>query len=435
MFETNVTPLNAFGSFSQGFNSASEASARQQQLDYQKQLFQMEQQKFQQQTAQKQQLMAAGQRALNGSPQDIAMVSLLDPAAGKQLLDAHKQSVDDTTNSLRAFKDKVNVNDKPMMWQTIAPQLQQAMEIKGLDGSKLPAEYSKEVDPMIDYFINAGTDLKDKYHSVETSQGIGAFDTATGKIVPTGYGNKPVVNEAAGGGATGAIVRRMMQDNPGTSFTQNLQQYQTGFRQGTQIDPSGNVTAEPGYIKSQQDIKGATKLADKLGETQATQLADLADKATQATQSIQTNKVALDLLNKGVITGTGANFKLNTGKALQAAGIHIADDPIANTEAFVANAAQSVAANIKAFGSGTGLSDADREYTQDMVGGRISLNDKSIRKILEIRNQQNQYIINQYSGRRKNLGENLRTYLPDVEKEGASQQSSKSNIISWGDLK
>jgi hypothetical protein len=39
---------------------------------------------------------------------------------------------------------------------------------------------------------------------------------------------------------------------------------------------------------------------------------------------------------------------------------------------------------VKAFGSGSGISNADREYAEKMAGGQIKLDEASIKRILDI---------------------------------------------------
>jgi hypothetical protein len=116
----------------------------------------------------------------------------------------------------------------------------------------------------------------------------------------------------------------------------------------------------------------------------ATSFTDLRTAAQDASASIAATQQARQLLDKGMITGFGANFRVGFGKALQFAGIHFADDAIANSEAFVATRAQEVGRLIKLFGAGTGLSDADRVYAEKAAGGTIELNEESIRRILDM---------------------------------------------------
>ncbi len=57
---------------------------------------------------------------------------------------------------------------------------------------------------------------------------------------------------------------------------------------------------------------------------------------------------------------------------------------MAGSETFMATAANLVRAKIKSFGSGSGITDGDRDYTRDMVGGNIKLDETSMRRILDI---------------------------------------------------
>src|SRR5690606_7260553 len=102
----------------------------------------------------------------------------------------------------------------------------------------------------------------------------------------------------------------------------------------------------------------------ELGKGVAKNFMERREAALSAATGVEANAVARELLDSGMITGFGANFIVEFGKALQQAGIGFARDPIANTEAFVASRAREVGNIIKLFGAGTGLSDADRAYAE-----------------------------------------------------------------------
>lgn len=67
------------------------------------------------------------------------------------------------------------------------------------------------------------------------------------------------------GGATGVLINRLMNENPGMSFQDALFRTQSGFRNGLQLDPNGNVIAMPGAPQAQ----GQVAFGKKLGEQQA----------------------------------------------------------------------------------------------------------------------------------------------------------------------
>lgn len=126
--------------------------------------------------------------------------------------------------------------------------------------------------------------------------------------------------------------------------------------------------------------------------------------AIDAARSLKSANIAVDLMNKGIITGTGANFILGVGKALKQAGLYDGQ-ALANTEAYFANQVSQVASIIKAFGSGTGLSDADREYAQNAAAGNITMTEESLRKIIDINARASTYIVNRFNEDAKKINE------------------------------
>ena len=126
--------------------------------------------------------------------------------------------------------------------------------------------------------------------------------------------------------------------------------------------------------------KAYTKIGQQMGEEVVKEHKD----TLQAVDSLKRLKEAKKLLSSGMITGYGADFIINAGKALQRVGFNVGKDPIANTEAYAAMMGNQVGQIIKQFGAGTGLSDADREYAEKIAGGRITLTEESLRKIINI---------------------------------------------------
>lgn len=94
----------------------------------------------------------------------------------------------------------------------------------------------------------------------------------------------------------------------------------------------------------------------------------------------------LDLLDDGnIITGAGADIRLQLGKALNLAGAKN-EEIIANTEVLVADLANNTLAAIKTsgLGSGQGFTNQDREFLEKAVGGKITLSKESIRRLTEL---------------------------------------------------
>ena len=138
-------------------------------------------------------------------------------------------------------------------------------------------------------------------------------------------------------------------------------------------------------------------LAKSLGGEVAKNLVERRTAAQEARTSLESSTEARKLLDSGVISGFGADWIVGFNKALQQAGFHASDDATANTEAFVATRAQEVGRIIKLFGAGTGLSDADREFATKAAAGQITLNEASIRRILDINEKAARNVIENFN--------------------------------------
>ena len=149
----------------------------------------------------------------------------------------------------------------------------------------------------------------------------------------------------------------------------------------------------------------------KLGTEQADELVKGRTAADDAAQIIRTVHQGRDILKSGMVTGFGANAIVSIGQALKQAGVDFGtNDPVANAQAYTANMAGNVGKIIKQFGSGTGLSDADREYATKMAGGLITLDKAAIEKILDINERQARWVIERHNKR----AEGIRTNIPLV---------------------
>lgn len=106
--------------------------------------------------------------------------------------------------------------------------------------------------------------------------------------------------------------------------------------------------------------------------------------AKGAANTIATLNTAREQLDGtgGIISGTGADAKLDFAKAAKFFGV---DDPrIVNTETFRAAIKPIVLSTISGLGAGSGISDGDRKFAEQAVGGNINLDEASIRRILDI---------------------------------------------------
>ena len=178
---------------------------------------------------------------------------------------------------------------------------------------------------------------------------------------------------------------------------------------------------DPNKPQTQITLAQESAFEKKLGEVQGERIGKGFEAAQDAVVMLDTIREGRALLQKGVITGTGAEFMTQAGKVLQQMGFHAHDDAIANTEAYMSTMAQNVGKMIKQFGSGTGLSDADREYAEKMAGGKITLTRQSLERILDLSEKASRNIIRRHNVQSKGV----KTMIPmTVEEPPASSEST-----------
>lgn len=126
-----------------------------------------------------------------------------------------------------------------------------------------------------------------------------------------------------------------------------------------------------------------------------------ADAAKDEINAIHRSRSQLDAPG-GIFSGSAADVRLKLAKVAEFVGVPNADK-IANTEAFGAAIGDRVLSMVKGLGSGTSISNADRAFAERMAGGNITLDEKSIRKILEIGEQAARDKINSHNLRASKL--------------------------------
>lgn len=148
---------------------------------------------------------------------------------------------------------------------------------------------------------------------------------------------------------------------------------------------TGKVTFAPAGTSVNVDTgaKAGQAFAKQLGEKRADILTKSYEKAQTASESLQALNAASEDFAAGIKSGAPAQIALGLAKWGKALGIE-ADPSIANTEAFRANMAQQVLSSVKALGSGTGISNADRDYAEKAAGGAITLDDQAMFRLMNI---------------------------------------------------
>jgi hypothetical protein len=178
-----------------------------------------------------------------------------------------------------------------------------------------------------------------------------------------------------------------------------------------QVEAQKARIAGAGAARTTVNLPPAAKeFSRTLGETAAKRLDDFRTKAESAVSSLQNSEQLSPLLNDPkFISGTFANARTAVAKAV---GIDVSA-----TEAYFAGVGQQVAERITAFGAGTGLSDADRDFAKKIAAGEETLDVNSIRRIIRINNQSAQNVIDRYNTERGMLAKKepeVLDYYPEI---------------------
>jgi hypothetical protein len=185
------------------------------------------------------------------------------------------------------------------------------------------------------------------------------------------------------------------------------------------VDASGNLAMYPtnefGKIRKDGEWQEASELGVKpapkvqkminIGDTFAAQVTkdaatgfgELREEGRMAVRNLENNARSQRLLDAGINAGPLANIRTFSGKLaeLWGASNDIVHDA-ARAETYVAERAEMVGQRIKLFGSGTGLSDKDREYAEKMAAGLITMSPQAMNRILAAERRINERILNLY---------------------------------------
>lgn len=196
--------------------------------------------------------------------------------------------------------------------------------------------------------------------------------------------------------------------------TGDVQYYDPTTRMPLPAPPTGyrytpyGMEMDPAYLEAEMKLRAASRpqnnvtvggegsFQKELGQGVAKDLIARREVAASAVDQLAALGEAQKLLDGGIISGAGANWKLAFDKAVS--GIGLSDGSrAANTEAFVSTIGRQTLGLVKALGSGSGISNADREFAEKIAGGNIELNEASIRKIVDISNRAANTAITRYN--------------------------------------
>lgn len=166
----------------------------------------------------------------------------------------------------------------------------------------------------------------------------------------------------------------------------------------------GGISAAPSTAATLGDIGAAQtqkeSAAKTIGESVIKDLDAKYAEALQAQATIEQAGRAKELIREGLITGSLPGQRLALSRALSTlTGEEVSPDAT-NTAEYTAIVSGFVGQAIKAFGAGTGLSDADREFAKAMAGGDLAGGSEALGRIINIMEREAARKIGNYSARR-----------------------------------
>jgi hypothetical protein len=161
-------------------------------------------------------------------------------------------------------------------------------------------------------------------------------------------------------------------------------------------DNGGGVTVNTGSTGSPPQVDW-TELPDNTLKTVEARFGE----AQKAQAGYQAAEAALGLLNEGVFTGMAVPAKEFIARAfdeINAGNVTGLRDTLARSQEYDAETGVLIGQIIRLFGSGTGLSDADREMAAKIAGGiRSGMSAAVLRRILESRMSQGKRDMEDYN--------------------------------------
>ena len=153
----------------------------------------------------------------------------------------------------------------------------------------------------------------------------------------------------------------------------------------------------------------------------------MGEKARSAVRTLETIDRQLARVEGGIPTGIAANLEVTLRQIGQAVGMPY-DPKLVDSQNYMQEVAELVKQEIKAFGSGTSITDADREYTQNMVGGDPRVQAEALIKLLTIRRKGMVQTIEDYNAIRKGYANaELESVLAGFPEYGVPKSRQEEN--------
>jgi hypothetical protein len=180
--------------------------------------------------------------------------------------------------------------------------------------------------------------------------------------------------------------------------------------------------SELGLVRKAPQIQEVIDKGQEVGvramaEANVENFVELNTKAQDARDMIELIDRQTGRLEGGMPTGLAANVELNLRRFGELVGLPY-DPAVTNAETFISEAGKIVADQIKDFGSGTGLSDADREYAKLIAAADITTQQEALFSLLKIRRRAMVETVQNFNKVRtataKRVGEQNMTSFPSI---------------------
>jgi len=180
--------------------------------------------------------------------------------------------------------------------------------------------------------------------------------------------------------------------------------------------------SELGLVRKAPQVQEVIDAGQEVGvkamaEANVTNFVELNTKAQDARNMIELIDRQTSRLEGGMPTGLAANVELNLRRFGELIGLPY-DPSVTNAETFISEAGKIVADQIKDFGSGTGLSDADREYAKLIAAADITTQQEALLSLLKIRRRAMVETVQGFNKVRaataKRVGEQNMTSFPSI---------------------
>lgn len=151
---------------------------------------------------------------------------------------------------------------------------------------------------------------------------------------------------------------------------------------GVEAQKSRIAKAGATNVNVSTEKKYGERFGGLIAESDAAKLAA----AEKAPEAAATADRVMDLIGTGkVITGTGANARLQIAKALNLAG-GTDSEKIRNTEVLISSLAETTLGAIKSsnLGAGQGFTNADRDFLEKAKAGQLSYDSKSLAELARL---------------------------------------------------